>query len=105
MSDLFGRSSSAAAPADMAARKEAMMNAVRQELAVQNAQELMNKTTYECYAKCVIKPGDSLSRSEQSCLSDCMQRYMEAFNIVSRAYTARIARESRERSGAEATLS
>lgn len=27
---------------DMAARKEAMMNAVRQEMALQNAQELMN---------------------------------------------------------------
>lgn len=36
----------------MAARKEAMMSAVRQELAVQNAQELMNVST-TLYLHCV----------------------------------------------------
>jgi import inner membrane translocase subunit TIM13 len=67
----------------MVARKEAIINNVKQELAVANAQELMNVNTLgchtrcvvlhllpqkageRCFAKCVTKPGDSLSNSEQ----------------------------------------
>ncbi|KAF8962690.1 hypothetical protein BDZ97DRAFT_1823535 [Flammula alnicola] len=113
MSDFLSRSS-ATPPADMVARKEAMMNAVRQEMAIQNAQELMNvgiviaylrtyltednvmqKANERCYAKCVPKPGDSLSSSEQM-----LDRYLEAFNIVSRAYTARIGKERDARQAA-----
>ncbi|KAH9958551.1 Tim10/DDP family zinc finger-domain-containing protein, partial [Russula dissimulans] len=78
------------------ARKEAVMASVRSELALANAQELINKTNEKCYAKCVTKPSTSLSSSEETCLSRCMDRYMEAFNIVSRTYTARLARERLE---------
>ncbi|KAG9224786.1 hypothetical protein CCMSSC00406_0002063 [Pleurotus cornucopiae] len=39
MSDLFKSSSS---PADMASRKEALMDSVRSEVALANAQELIN---------------------------------------------------------------
>ncbi|KDR76405.1 hypothetical protein GALMADRAFT_247880 [Galerina marginata CBS 339.88] len=95
MTDFLSRSS-AASPSDMTARKEAMMNSVRQELALANAQELMNKASERCFTKCVTKPGDSLSSSEQTCLSRCLDRYMEAFDIVSRTYTARVTRERQE---------
>ncbi len=39
--------------ADMVARKEAIMNNVKQELAVANAQELMNVITLGCHTRCV----------------------------------------------------
>ncbi|CAL1715732.1 unnamed protein product [Somion occarium] len=93
---LFGSSfsGSSASPADMAARKEAIMASVRGEIALANAQELMNKTNEKCFEKCVTKPSTSLSSSEQTCLSRCLDRYMEAFNIVSKAYTARISKEA-----------
>uniref|UniRef100_A0A0D9W8K1 Mitochondrial import inner membrane translocase subunit n=1 Tax=Leersia perrieri TaxID=77586 RepID=A0A0D9W8K1_9ORYZ len=39
----------------------------------------------KCFAKCVTKPGTSLSGSESSCISRCVDRYMEATGIVSRA--------------------
>ncbi|KAF9554020.1 hypothetical protein CPC08DRAFT_713270 [Agrocybe pediades] len=96
MSDFLTRSSSATSSNDMNARKEAMMNSVRQELALANAQELMNKASERCFSKCVTKPGDSLSSSEQTCLSRCLDRYMEAFDIVSRSYTARVTKERQE---------
>jgi len=72
------------------------MASVRSELALANAQELINKTNEKCFTKCVTKPSTSLSSSEETCLSRCMDRYMEAFNIVSRTYTARLARERLE---------
>ena len=67
----------------MAARKEAVMNNIRNELALANAQQLMNvcsipldssygrakghdQTTNEkCFEKCVLKPSGSLTRSEE----------------------------------------
>ncbi|KIJ14208.1 hypothetical protein PAXINDRAFT_116228 [Paxillus involutus ATCC 200175] len=94
MSDFF--KSSSAPNLDAAAQKEAVMNSVRSEIALANAQELMNKTNEKCFAKCVLKPGTSLSSSEETCLARCMDRYMEAFNIVSRSYTQRISRESNQ---------
>ncbi|KAA1467415.1 hypothetical protein DENSPDRAFT_769636, partial [Dentipellis sp. KUC8613] len=78
---------------DAAARKEAIMASVRSELALANAQELVNTMNNKCFDKCVTKPSTSLSSSEETCLSRCLERYMEAFNIVSRAYTARVSKE------------
>ncbi|PAV16610.1 mitochondrial -transporting ATPase [Pyrrhoderma noxium] len=99
----FSSSSSSSTPAsgtvaaaDMQARKEKFMAQVRNELAVTGAQELINKINEKCYLKCVPKPGTSLSGSEQTCLSNCMDRYMEAFNVVSRTYASRLAREKQE---------
>jgi import inner membrane translocase subunit TIM13 len=97
---------------DMAARKEAVMTAVRNEIALTNAQQLMNVNLFRfhkpphalistqsanerCYKACITKPGTSLSSSEQvipvyafpiqrleistqTCLSRCLDRYMEA---------------------------
>ncbi|KAI0346303.1 hypothetical protein BDW22DRAFT_1388364 [Trametopsis cervina] len=81
----------------MQARKEAVKASIRDELALSNAQELMNKSNEKCFAKCVTKPGTSLSSSEETCLSRCLERYLEAFDIVSKTYVARLSRERLER--------
>ncbi|KAI0270811.1 Tim10/DDP family zinc finger-domain-containing protein [Russula aff. rugulosa BPL654] len=100
MSSIFGGGSSTSAdsslPKDQNARKEAVMSSVRNEFALANAQELINKTNDKCFAKCVTKPSTSLSGSEETCLSRCFDRYMDAFNIVSRTYTARLTKERLE---------
>ncbi|KIL67481.1 hypothetical protein M378DRAFT_159294 [Amanita muscaria Koide BX008] len=81
---------------DMAARKEALMNSIRSEIALLSVQELMNKGTEKCFAKCVTKPGSSLSNSEQTCLDRCLDRYMDAFTLVSRTYIGRVSKERQE---------
>ena len=47
------------------ARKREVMAQVKQELALANAQELMNKMNEKCFAKCITKPSTSLSSSEE----------------------------------------
>ncbi|KAF9930593.1 hypothetical protein FBU30_000296 [Linnemannia zychae] len=96
MSD-FGNYSSGGS---MEAKKQQVMDQVRSELALANAQELINKINEKCFARCVTKPSTSLSGSEQTCLSNCMDRYMEAWNIVSRTYINRVQRESQNMGGA-----
>ncbi|RIA98738.1 mitochondrial import inner membrane translocase subunit tim13 [Glomus cerebriforme] len=79
---------------NMESRKQAVMDQVRNELALANAQELINKINEKCFSKCITKPGNKLDSSEQTCVAKCMDRYMEAWNIVSRAYISRVQRES-----------
>jgi mitochondrial import inner membrane translocase subunit TIM13 len=57
------------------------------------AQNLIQTSTEKCYAKCVPSPGGSLSSKEETCLERCMERYFEAFNIVSQTYVRRVASE------------
>ena len=50
--------------------------------------------TDKCFRKCISSPGVSLGNSEQKCVALCMDRYMDSFNLVSRAYSDRLRRES-----------
>ncbi|KAF7327556.1 zf-Tim10-DDP domain-containing protein [Mycena kentingensis (nom. inval.)] len=80
---------SSSPPQDATARKNALMRTVTEELALTNAQQLMTET-------CITKPSTSLSSTEQTCLSQCLDRYLDAFNIVRRTYLGRIAQERRD---------
>jgi len=73
--------------------KTVLMNQVRQEAAVNNARQLIEKLNEHCFEKCVPKPGSSLSRGEETCYTQCMEKYMAAWNTVSRQYINRIQRE------------
>jgi import inner membrane translocase subunit TIM13 len=71
----------------------------------------MQSANERCFKACITKPGSSLSSSEQTCLSRCLDRYMEAcklpvsdntllnraiVNIVRRTYMGRLAKERLE---------
>ncbi|KAJ1084891.1 hypothetical protein NDU88_005031 [Pleurodeles waltl] len=70
-----------------------IMEQVKVQIAVANAQELLQRMTDKCFKKCIGKPGSSLDNSEQKCVAMCMDRYMDAWNTVSRAYNSRLQRE------------
>ncbi|XP_076646076.1 mitochondrial import inner membrane translocase subunit Tim13-B [Halictus rubicundus] len=74
-------------------QRDELMDQIKQQIAVANAQELLTKMTEKCFKKCINKPGTSLDNSEQKCVAMCMDRYMDAFNIVSKAYSERLQRE------------
>jgi import inner membrane translocase subunit TIM13 len=97
--------------------KAAVMNQVRQEAAMTNARQLIEvrpsfppsnsvphadseqKVNEHCFDKCVPKPGSSLSSGETTCFTQCMEKYMAAWNTVSRQYITRIQRESGKGAG------
>ncbi|XP_046737871.1 mitochondrial import inner membrane translocase subunit Tim13 [Diprion similis] len=74
-------------------QKDELMEQVQQQIAVANAQELLTKMTEKCFKKCIQKPGTSLDSSEQKCVAMCMDRYMDSWNLVSKAYSSRLQRE------------
>ncbi|KAK1142063.1 mitochondrial import inner membrane translocase subunit Tim13 [Acipenser oxyrinchus oxyrinchus] len=73
-----------------------IMEQVKVQIAVANAQELLQRMTDKCFKKCVGKPGGSLDNSEQKCIAMCMDRYMDAWNTASRAYNSRLQRRERD---------
>ncbi|KAF4313725.1 protein translocase subunit [Botryosphaeria dothidea] len=74
--------------------KTAVMQQVRQEAAVANARQLVEKLNEHCFERCVPKPGTSLSKGEETCFTQCMEKYMSAWNVVSRQYIAKLQQNS-----------
>ncbi|KAK3176977.1 hypothetical protein OEA41_008303 [Lepraria neglecta] len=74
--------------------KTAIVRQIQQEAAINNARQLIDKMNNHCFQKCVPTPGSSLSRKEEGCLTQCMEKYMATWNTVSRQYIARIQKSS-----------
>ena len=76
-----------------------LQNAVVQQTNIINAKYLISKVNENCFDKCVPYPGSSLSSKEQTCLSGCMEKYIEAWNVVSRTYVGRLQKEGAQLGG------
>ncbi|CAK9441246.1 uncharacterized protein LODBEIA_P51150 [Lodderomyces beijingensis] len=67
---------------------------ISQELAAANATELVRTITENCFDKCVETPKGFLDAEENSCIAQCREKYMRSWNVISRAYIARIQEQS-----------
>ena len=69
---------------------EAAIANLRREVEAQALQELAQALGSQCYKKCA-KPtkGNRLDKSEQSCLAQCIDRYMDTMGIVNKAMVDR----------------
>ncbi|UZJ53211.1 hypothetical protein CBS101457_002531 [Exobasidium rhododendri] len=74
-------------------KKEAIKQQVSSEIAMANAQQLITKATEKCYAKCIPSPSTSLSSKEEKCLGMCLERYFEAFNLISSTYVRKVSEQ------------
>ncbi|KAI0128866.1 mitochondrial import inner membrane translocase subunit TIM13 [Xylariales sp. AK1849] len=73
--------------------KAEVIKQVRTQYAMNNARELIEKINEHCFQKCVPNPSSSLSSGETMCFTQCMEKYMSAWNQVSTTYISRIQRE------------
>jgi len=60
------------------------------QLAAATYQELVEEMTEKCYNICIKKPGTSLDSYESRCLGNCMDRFIDSYNVVSKELTSRI---------------
>ncbi|GAB1598097.1 mitochondrial import inner membrane translocase subunit Tim13-B-like [Argonauta hians] len=74
-------------------QRDQLMDSVKQQIALANAQEILQRMSEKCFKKCIVKPGSSLDNSEQKCIAMCMDRYMDSWNLVSRVYSSRLSKE------------
>ncbi|KAI0386279.1 Tim10/DDP family zinc finger-domain-containing protein [Hypomontagnella monticulosa] len=73
--------------------KSEVIKQIRAQYAIDNAKQLIDKVNEHCFEKCVPKPGASLSSSEQTCFTQCMEKYMAAWNQVSTTFIRRLQQE------------
>ncbi|CEJ53775.1 hypothetical protein PMG11_00116 [Penicillium brasilianum] len=85
--------------------KTALLQQVQQEAAMNNARALIGKINENCFDACVTAPGSSLSSKENSCMSSCMDKYINMWNVVSRSYMHRMNEERKKMGGDVAGLS
>ncbi|ETI28153.1 hypothetical protein G647_00602 [Cladophialophora carrionii CBS 160.54] len=71
-----------------------IQSAITEQSNVSNAKQLISNVNTNCFEKCVPSPAGSLSAGEQKCLTACMEKYIDAWNVTSRTYTARLQKES-----------
>ncbi|KAA8650739.1 hypothetical protein EYZ11_005034 [Aspergillus tanneri] len=95
---LFGSSSNNAS-SETQEVKTAIIKQLQQEAAMNNARNLIAKVNEHCFDSCIPAPGSSVSSQEQTCLSNCMEKYINLWNVASRTYIARVAQESKKMGG------
>ncbi|XP_065009017.1 uncharacterized protein LOC103984440 [Musa acuminata AAA Group] len=71
-------SSSSASSGQSAPSPEVLMDQLKSQLAQAYAEEFFETVRSKCFVRCIAKPGTSLSGSESSCISRCVDRYIEA---------------------------
>ncbi|XP_065908505.1 mitochondrial import inner membrane translocase subunit Tim13-like [Dysidea avara] len=87
-------SSSMSSSGDSRKSKSQLMEEVRSQVAIATAQELIQKVTHKCFIKCVHSPGSDFDSREKKCLQNCVDRYLESWNLVSRTYSSRLQKDS-----------
>ncbi|KAK1777850.1 Tim10/DDP family zinc finger-domain-containing protein [Copromyces sp. CBS 386.78] len=73
--------------------KQSIIKQVLIESQQANARTLMEKIGENCFTSCVPKPGSSLSSREKTCVAQCTEKYMAAWNVVNSTYLRRIQQE------------
>ncbi|KAL5971545.1 Mitochondrial import inner membrane translocase subunit Tim13-B [Taenia solium] len=76
------------------AQRAQLVDQMKAEVAIASTRELMDQLTQKCFEKCVSKPGASLDNSEQKCLGNCMDRYMDSVNLISKVFVNRLRQEA-----------
>lgn len=67
-----------------------MKKQISAEVAVATVRELVEDVTERCYSLCIKKPGAALDNYEQRCLGNCMDRFIDSYNLVSRTFMSKI---------------
>lgn len=70
------------------------MTKIKEQVATENAQQLLIRMTEKCFRKCIYKPGTVIDGSERKCIAMCMDRYLDSWRLVSVAYNNRLLQES-----------
>ncbi|VDN09700.1 unnamed protein product [Dibothriocephalus latus] len=93
------------------AQRAQLVDQMKTEVAIASARELIEvcfvlinmhrfqQMTQKCFEKCVTRPGTSLDNSEQKCVGNCMDRYMDSVNLITKVFATRLQQEAAKMQG------
>mmetsp|Transcript_7847 Transcript_7847/g.23700 ORF Transcript_7847/g.23700 Transcript_7847/m.23700 type:complete len:80 (+) Transcript_7847:423-662(+) len=64
-------------------KRAELMARVETEMQANFSQNIVQIVTDRCFEKCVYSPGKELSNKEKDCTSKCMDRFIDAMNVIS----------------------
>jgi len=67
-------------------KKDEIMQQIKADIQLLVMQDLVRQLSRKCFDRCVSSPGTSFSKSEHACLLKCSERFLEATQIVGKAY-------------------
>lgn len=70
--------------------KDDLKRQLKAEMMAASIGELISEMTDKCFEKCISKPGSSLDSYEQRCLGNCMDRFIDSWNTVSKVYATKL---------------
>ncbi len=70
----------------MTSKKDEIAQQIRQDTQLLVMQDLIRKLTRKCFDRCVTTPGTTFSKSEHACITKCSDRFLEATQVVGKAY-------------------
>ncbi|CAK8682088.1 mitochondrial import inner membrane translocase subunit Tim13-like [Clavelina lepadiformis] len=73
---------------------EQSLKVLQMQAAIEQQEFLVQTINDKCFKLCVQSPGTSLDGSQQKCLAKCVDRYIDAWNCVSRSVTNKIRQHS-----------
>ncbi|KAJ2781575.1 protein translocase subunit [Coemansia javaensis] len=73
--------------------KDEIIHQIRSQAALAGAQELISSISKHCFKMCVPAPGPSLGSSDEGCLGRCIDKYLAAWDAVSRTYVAHVQKQ------------
>jgi len=90
----FDSSSGGGMPALNRSSIEESLKVIQMQAAMQQQEILVQTINEKCFKMCVSSPGSSLDTSQQKCLAKCVDRYVEAWNCVSKTVTNKIRQQA-----------
>lgn len=62
------------------------MAQLEQQVNSEHVKMMIGLQQQTCFKKCVPKPGSTLSRGEQECIGNCVDRFNESFEFVTQTF-------------------
>lgn len=76
--------------------EDELKSKIKKASTLDTMQKMLSRLSIQCFHKCVPKPEDSLDIRQRLCISMCMDRYMDSYTLVARAFGNRLQAELRE---------
>ncbi|KAH8403531.1 hypothetical protein KR215_007319 [Drosophila sulfurigaster] len=85
------------------AKRDEVQQRFRRATTLISVQQMLRMLSAQCFRKCVREPQTELDDGERKCIALCMDRYVDSFNLVARAYGRRLQLELQKGIEAEQT--
>ena len=92
--DSYGSSSGGGSPTVNQETIQQSIKVLQLQAQIEQQEMLIQTINDKCFKMCIQTPGATVDSSQQKCLGRCIDRYVDAWNSISRSVTNKIRQQS-----------